>query len=317
MLPETFIQYAQSQELNQDQTFTVELLIEDARREFEPDYFEHWEARSDAREVKGYSPSFLGEHIEPAWVELNKLEWLSLQRIRGLQRPLRDLEAVGYFTKLTGLAIGGNEVADVTPVGALVNLQRLSLTDNPIRNLSPLSTCLKLEELDIQGIPAEDLSVLEELPMLRELEISIDQVSALERLKILPKLKHLDISIGDIESFDSFEDFPEMPELQEIRGAEVNSLKGLERYLKLKKLTNLSGGFNSLEPLRNLKKLSEANILDSQVASLEPIAGLISLRALWISTEKENIELGNPKRLRRIKELTIRCAGRDVEMPQK
>lgn len=315
MPPESFIQYAQSKELNQDQIFTIELLIEEARREFDPDYFDHWEERSDAREEEGYAPSFSVEHIEPAWGELQKLEWLSLQRVRGRQRPLSNVEAVRYLTKLTELVLIDNEVADVSAVGALVNLKRLHLAHNPIKSLSPLATCLAIEELDLRGVPAEDLSVLENLPKLRELEISIDQVSALKKLDRLPTLKHLDIGIGEIESFDSFESFPEMPELQEIRGADVLSLKGLERYPKLKKLTNLSGKFDSLEPLRDAKKLSAANILDSRVGSLEPIVRLPALKDLWIATDKAGIDLGNPEDLRRIKELTIRCAGKDIELP--
>ena len=315
MPAESFTQYAQSKALNQDQTFTVELLIEKARREFDPDYFDLWEERSDAREKEGYTPSFLNEHVEPAWGELQKLEWLSLQRVRGRQRPLRNVEAVRYLTKLTGLVLIDNEVADISAVGALVNLNRLHIAHNPIKDISPLATCLKIEELDIRGVPAEDLSVLGRLPKLRELEISIDQITALEKLKSLPTLKHLDIGIGDIESFDSFEGFPAMPKLQEIRGADVRSLKGLERYPKLKKLTNLSGEFESLEPLRHAQKLSAANILDSRVASLEPIVGLPLLKDLWIATDKANIDLGDPKELRRIKELTIRAAGKDIELP--
>lgn len=312
---ESFTQYAQSKDLNQDQTFTVELLIEEARSEFDPDYFDLWVERSDAREDEGYVPSFLSEHIEPAWGELQKLEWLSLQRVRGLQRPLRNVEAVRYLTKLTGLVLIDNDVADVSPVGSLVNLNRLHIAHNPIKDLSPLATCLKIEELDIRGVPAVDLSVLERLPKLRELEISIDQVSALEKLESLASLRHLDIGIGDIESFDSFESFPAMPELREIRGADVRSLKGLERYPKLKKLTNLSGEFDSLEPLRHAKNLSAANILDSNVGSLEPIVGLPSLKDLWIATDRADLELGDPNELRSIKEFTIRAAGKDIELP--
>lgn len=315
MPAESFTRYAQSKDLNQDQSFTVELLIEEARREFDPDYFDHWEERSDAREEEGYTPSFLDEHVEPTWGELQKLEWLSLQKVRGRQRPLRNVDFVRYLSKLTGLVLIGNEVADISAVSALVNLKRLHLAYNPIKSLAPLATCQKIEELDIRGVPAGDLSVLEGLPKLRELEISIDQVSAMEKLERLPTLKHLDIGIGDIESFDSFENFPEMPELQEIRGADVRSLKGLERYPKLKKLTNLSGEFDSLEPLRHAKKLSAANILDSRVGSLEPIVGLPSLKDLWIATDKADLDLGDPKELRRIKELTIRAAGKDIELP--
>ncbi|MFN0129617.1 MAG: leucine-rich repeat domain-containing protein [Verrucomicrobiales bacterium] len=244
MPPESFAQYAKSKELNSDQTFTVELLIEDARREFDPDYWDNWEERSDAWEEKGYTPSFSQDQVEPAWAELEKLEWLSLQRLRGHRRPLRDVGAVRYLTKLTGLVLIDNEVVDISPLGALVNLKRLHLANNPIKCLSPLSTCLKIEELDIRGVPAEDLSVLQSLPKLRELEISIDQVATLEKLDELPALERLDIGIGDIDSFTSFERFPEMPQLREVRGADVSNLKGLERYPKLQQLTNLSGSFD-------------------------------------------------------------------------
>lgn len=312
MPPESFTQYAQSKELNLDQTFTVELLIEEARREFDPNYWDHWEERSDAREEAGYIPSFLDEHIEPTWGELKQLEWLSLQRVRGRQRPLRDLSAVQYLTKLTGLVIIDNEVSDVSHVGALVNLKRLHLAHNPIKSLSPLSTCLKIEELDIRGVSAGDLSVLESLPKLRELKISINQVTALERIDKLPALKHLNIGIGDIDSFASFENFPQMPELQEIRGADVNSLKGLERFPKLKKLINLSGGFDSLEPLANSKALTHANILGSRVRSVEPLSTLVSLRDLWLNTDAPTLDLSPLESLPALRELTVKCNGEEL-----
>ncbi|WP_309383930.1 leucine-rich repeat domain-containing protein [Cerasicoccus frondis] len=313
MTATSFSDYALSPDLSLDAIYTVELLIERVRSNFDPNYWDDWSERGDARHSPGYEPHFSKEFVRPAAEELEKLSWLSFQRLRSDDRPVRDLTAIQFLTDLSELILTNNEVSDVSTLVACPKLKRLNLRANPIEELSPLGGCFSLEILDVSDTPIKDLSFLQKLPQLRELSISNDQIPALKDVSTLPSLRKLELG-G--ETFESFEGFPEMPELRVIRSADVNSLSGLERYSKLENLVNLEGEFDSLEPLRGAKNLTHVNILNSRVGSLVPIAGLSLLCDLSISTEARGIDLSPLKQLPSLREIGVKCSGsepRDLE----
>ena len=305
MTGETFSDYALSPALGADATYTVELLIDKIGRHFDPNYWDGWSKRSDAREAPDYKPQFSKDYLGPAGKELKELSWLSFQRI-GDARPVRDLNALRFLPEISGLVLTNNEVTDISPLGDCVKLKRLTLRENPIRDISPLAGCANIEELDLSETPIEDFSVLATLPKLREIIISGGQIPAFRRLKQLPNLRNLALQSLD-EPIDFLAGFPQMPELRVIRGAKVKSLEGLGGFPKLENLVNLSGPFVSLEPLSGLKALTHINIYGSQVQSLEPLAGLPSLRCLFVGTEAAALDLGSLESLPALHEVNARC----------
>ena len=64
------------------------------------------------------------------------------------------------MTKLTWLALGGNQIADVRPLAALTKLESLRLGDNQIADVSPLATLTKLTWIDLNDNQIEDISSL-------------------------------------------------------------------------------------------------------------------------------------------------------------
>jgi len=305
----TFADYASSPTLTPDATYTVELLIDRVRGEFDSDYWDDWSMRNDARETSNYKPQFSVAHVRPAEKELQGISWLSLQRTRNKQRPVRDLSPLRFLPKLSGLVLSNNEVSDISPIATCTELKRLILSQNPIRDISALANCLTIEDLEINGTPIEDLSVLEKLPKLSKLSISANQVPALKRLSRLPALRKLELGS---DTFDSFEGFPEMPELRVIFGVHVERLDGLDRFPKLENLVNLSGAFDSLEPLRHSKALTHVNILSSSVHSLKPLAELHSLRDLWIHTDATTLDLSPLSSLTSLHKLSVECNGKEL-----
>ncbi|MGJ8654906.1 MAG: leucine-rich repeat domain-containing protein [Akkermansiaceae bacterium] len=310
MIANNFTEYALSSELSPDATYTVELLIDRARIEFDPNYWDDWSERSDAREAKGYKPQFSEEDVRPAEKELNKLTWLSLQRTSDKERPVRDLSALRLLPALAGLVVSNNEITDISAIGSSVNLKRLILSRNPISDISALKNCMEIEDLELVEMPIEDFSVLEKLSNLRELTISAEQIPAFKKLKRLEYLTKLEIQ-GD--SFDSFKEFPDMPNLRVIRGAEVKSLVGLEKFTKLENLVNFSGDFDTLEPLANLKALTHINITSPAVSSLKPLSGLLALRDLWLNTDNPNIDLSPLGSLPALHDLTVKHNREEVK----
>jgi hypothetical protein len=310
MTASTFKEHALSFRLTPDETYTIELLIERVRDRFDPNYWDDWSARGDARRSPDYKPTFSPDHVGPASEELKTLSWVSFQRLCDDERPVRDIGALRFLPRLSGLVLTNNEVSDLSPIVLCSELRRLHLKENPIRDVSPLVKCTNIEELHLGGCPISDLSALETLSNLRDLSISADQITAFKRINRLPHLRTIEFGL---DTFDSFNGFPEMPELRAIRGAHVMKLDGLERFTKLQNLVNLSGEFDTLEPLRNLEGLTHANILSSHVDSLDSLADLPALRDLRISTDARKLDLSPLKTLPSLHAVNVRC---DEAAPQ-
>jgi len=310
MAQSTFVDYALSPNLSEDETYTVELLIERGRQEIEdPVDWIAWGKRNDAREEPEYRPKVEREWVAPAAAELEKLTWLSFQKIRTAKRPVRDITALRYLPDLEGLCLNGSEVSDLRPLRHCVKLERVLLSGTPVMDLSPLEACVELDDLEIGEIPVLDLSVLESLPRLRQLSISSDQVPLLRRVPRLPAVEQLRVS-GDC--FESFVGFPEMPNLRVIWRAEVCSLEGLEGYLRVENLINFSGPFSSLKPLAHLKNLTHMNCWGCRVSDLKPLAGLLALRELHLDTEAEAVEVSPLESLPSLHDVAIKSRGVEV-----
>jgi hypothetical protein len=301
-----FSEYALSTVLSPDAIYTVELLMDRVRHIVDPGYWDEPSHLGEDRERPDYQPHFSKDLVIPAGNELQKLSWLSLQRVRNAERPVRDLNVLQFLPDLSELFLIDNDVTDISPLAGCSKLKKLDLTRNPVRDISALVACPTIEVLRLSEAPIEDFSVLSALPRLRELKISAGQIPVFTRLKGLPHLQKL---LLGLETFHSFEGFPEMPELRAIQDAHVTSPQGLERFPKLENL-NLTGQFCSLEPLRELKALTHLYVSGSRVQSLEPLKGLSALRDLSLSTDACELDLGPLYFLPALHEVAVGCSGK-------
>jgi len=105
MSASSFAEYASLPDLTADETYTVELLIEIVRDNFDPNYWDDWGDRVDAREAPDYKPKFSRDHIQPAATELMTLSWVSFQRFGDAERPVRDLSALRFLPEMSGLVL--------------------------------------------------------------------------------------------------------------------------------------------------------------------------------------------------------------------
>ncbi len=310
MKPATFAEYALSANLNADQTYMVESMIDMARINFDESYWDDSSEQIDERRKPDYKPRFKKEHVTPSARELGKLDWMSFQNVNG-ERPVRDIGALRFYPAVQGLAFGENEIADISALEGHLELRRLHLKRNHIRDLSPLVGCSKLELLEIGGNPVEDLSVLGKLPSLKQLQISADQLPVFRKAGVLPHLVELDISFIDSKPLESFLEFPAMPKLSSLRGVSTKSLSGLEKFPSLRNLVNLSGNFDSLEPLAALPVLARINILSTKVTDLAALSQLAGLKAVWINTTAATLDLSPLGALPGLREVSVKCKDRD------
>lgn len=305
MSAQSFIEYAQSANLSGDEIYTIELLIETARSHTEEGYYstDH-QKRAECREQPDYAPSFPNELIASSAEHLAGLDWLSLQRTRGKERPVRSLEPIRHLTELTGLSLGNNEIVNLEPLKGCTKLKRLIINQNAVQDTSPLAFCSGLEDLEICENPVDSFSGLDDLLKLKELAISAGQLPSFSDIKSLPALSKLNV---DSDWFDSFMAFPDLPRLKVIQGAHVRSLSGIEKFTNLENIINMWGEFSSLEPLRGLRKLTHVNILESKIRQLEPMSELLALRAIHISTSEASVDFSSLYRLPALHELTVRA----------
>jgi len=309
MTVKTFADYASQPDLNDDQTYMVEMIVDSARSEFDESYWDDFSERIDEREKPDYKPQFKREHIAPAARIVIDRDWLSFQRTNG-ERPIRDIDALRFFPKVVGLSLGENEISDISPLAGFSELRRLHLEKNRLRNLSPLGSCSKLDQLEIEGNPVEDLSVLAKLPSLKRLSISADQLPAFGKVEILPQLVELDISC-DGKPLTSFHGLPAMPKLASLRGVDTASLAGLERYPSLCNLVNFSGNFGSLEPLAALPLLTHFNFPTTKVKDLAPLSRVAGLKDIWIGTNSKTLDLTPLESISGLRGLSVKCAGKE------
>ena len=79
----------------------------------------------------------------------------------------------------------------------------------------------------------------------------------------------------------------------------INDLKGIEKFNKLKNLYLLKNEISDIEPLRNLVKLNGLNLSGNKIHDITPLSGLVNLNYLDLS--------GNPiTNIDSLKNLNIR-----------
>ncbi|WP_425398352.1 leucine-rich repeat domain-containing protein [Aeoliella sp.] len=307
-LPASFVEYALSGELDDDATYTVERLIDRVRWKFEDDYWERKSSNDDPWEQAGYVPRIDHRLVGPAAEELEKQNWVNLQKSNSKERPIRDLAVFQFLPQLAELILSENQIGNLAPLAKCSALRRLHIAECQLTDISNLTLIKSLESLNIAHNPLTNLAALEQLPALQTLTLSVDQIPAFEALDELPSLRRLEFAYDDEKRFESFMSFPNMPELRVIWGAEVESLEGLERFAKLDNLTNFGGSCPSLEPISKLKHLTHVNILGSDVSDLWLLTGVTALRSFSLHTDCERMDLTPLKSLPKLHEVSIFCA---------
>lgn len=295
-----FVKYALSDDLSDDEIYTIELLIDSVLGDIDDDYYTYSSDREDERKSKDYKPRFDSKHLRPAANLLTKKESISLQRQGSKKRPIRDIKALGYFPDITWLALNNNEVKDLTPLANCVRLSELHLKQNQIVDLSPIKSCSLISILSFSENPLQDLNVLSSLPDLEEIRITESHLTLFKQIKILPSLRRLEFCEAD-----SFIELPSMPSLTEIRSAKVSNLEGLQKFSTINNLTNLSGTFTSLEPLRSLPDLTHINTWCS-VDDLSPFQSCKKMREISIYTTASKLDITPLYSLPALQNVTIK-----------
>jgi len=161
----------------------------------------------------------------------------------------------------------------------------LGIKDNPVTDFSPLRQLPALRNLFIDGQPEVDLQ-------------SLDGLTSLEWL--------------DMGHLTSFEALPSLPNLQKLTCVSLGNWAGIGRFPSLQTFVCINLEEPSLELLRDAPQLTELSIFTSQVTSLEPLAGMTSLRKLAVLTKSPTLDLEPLRQLPALRKVDILCQNEPV-----
>ena len=175
-----------------------------------------------------------------------------MQQLRHFDAPekgIRNLTGLEHAINLELLALGGNEISNLTPIANLVKLEELWLWGNPmLSDLSPIANLTRLEYLVLAGCQVSDLRSLSKLTQLRKINLDRNRIVDISPLANLARLTELVISeneVGDI-------------------GPLANLTRLTESYLDRNVITDV-------RPLASLTRLERLEIQHNEIVDHSPL----------------------------------------------
>lgn len=136
----------------------------------------------------------------------------------------KDISSLCYLHKLQQLALGENQIEDITPLENMLELEMLSIGGNNIQNIDCLQNMTKLTSLHIERNQITDIACLQNLPALKLLDASENKIQTLPALSA-KDLQLLRLNNNQITHFptDFLEGFPAL-ETFEIHNNPIENL---------------------------------------------------------------------------------------------
>ena len=162
-----------------------------------------------------------------------------MQQLRHFDAPekgIRNLTGLEHAINLELLALGGNEISNLTPIAKLVKLEELWLWGNPmLSDLNPIANLMRLERLVLPVCQIFDLRPLSGLTHLRKLDLDRNRIVDISPLVNLTQLTELVISENEIADIGPLANLTQLTELYLDRNVitDVSPLAGLTRLERL------------------------------------------------------------------------------------
>lgn len=226
----------------------------------------------------------------PSLKVLEEMKSLNLKRLNLTNMGIKDCRGVERFKRLTSLALGGNQIQDISSLVEITNLVELSLINNKIEDITPIAQLTNLERLEIYGNQIQDILPLANNSKLKVLYLKNNpNIDANrnnytgERLEKLNKIGEILDRGGSIildkDKLGLFNNY----RVLDLGGQNLETLDILDGMTEIVELT-LSGNQLTLEDERSkqiLKKMTKLkNIVLSSNPNLQDISALNGLTSL-------------------------------------
>jgi hypothetical protein len=293
---EAFIRWALDPARTVDELYPVELLVEFGMgwwtsRHNAPMFRSH-EEQAEMQRQRALNPAW-----RPTFTELD------LRRAAeyfpeihfwwphfGLEdRPIRNLQALAFFTHLDSLHLNNVEVTNVSPLAALTRLRVLHFGSHTALDLRPLRHCTGLRELQLtlNGTYRRNdtywplVTGLEELQQLETFSLS-GNLLAFPPGVSWPRVRTATLNCEPLPA-RRVRELPHLPVCEFLTLGGVESLEGIEQFPKLRNLT-LVGPVRDFAPLAGLRELTCLTVKAHEPLDVTPLTRVPKLQCLTFDT---------------------------------
>ena len=279
MNQKAFMEWALANERTPEERFTVEILIDDVmylwHRNHKTGINEDWRVRSNRDRKRFFNPAYVPgyseEHLARAAEVLDGLKSWSL-RSSSQSRPIRDLKAFTFFTKMQKVELGLCEVSDASPLAEMPRLTELAFGSAVCEDFQFLARCRELRILSVNlSTLWPEAAGLEALQQLETLHLS-GNLLALPPGIVWPKVRVGTLGCTPLAA-RRVADLPRMPACEFLTLSGVCSLEGIEHFPRLRNLT-LTGPVKHLGPLERLSNLTCLAYHGAEPRDIKPLARL-------------------------------------------
>ncbi len=325
MSKDDFISWVCDPARTNDELFTVELLLDQARLglEWPTTVDKSFDARMERmkarRQNPAYRPSLPREELEALAARSAAVPAFSGGGL--VDRSVRDLAALRFFPALTNLSVSGSDVSDLSPVAELAELSYFSIGEHGDlggHHALVMAQCGAMPKLERVHLalrhPWPDLRAVADWRALKDVNFS-GNILAWEEVQALPTVRSVALKkwVGGSVPLRDLAKLPEMPAVRILTIHETSSLDGVERYPTVLNL-EVGGIFRDLSPLTRLEKVTALTLQGELFHDLSPLARMPGLRQLRLIRERaiDLSALADCPHLRRVE--MERCAMMRTEV---
>ncbi len=198
----------------------------------------------------------------------SNLSWIAL----GIQE-ISDISELYYLKNLRVLKMDQQRVpcADISPLAGSYALEYLDINSNGVEDLTPLTNLTNLQHLNVMYNPINNLSPLQKLINLTELKVGNTHVPDINPLKDMTKLEVLRLGACGIEDIAPLAG---MTELHLLYLSFKNNISDISCLINCKKLVRLYLDENNIEDISVLEFLPELHYIrlwGNKITDLGPI----------------------------------------------
>lgn len=225
---------------------------------------------------------------------LGDLPYLTILAIKN--SPVENIEPIGRSKRLRQFVLDGTQVRNLNPLQDLKQLEILHIKNSPVTSLAGLEGLEKLETLVLSHVPVSDLSPLFGLNRLEVMRLRHTKVTdlrpvlALEEtgVDVLTTPKIIGRAVG--ESDNSVEVkalltkcIEERCRILTLEGDGVRDLTPLQDMVWVNMLVFAEVATTNFSHVRRMKRLQAIVLLDVELDSYAPMAGLMYLNHIRLS----------------------------------
>ncbi|WP_368187534.1 leucine-rich repeat domain-containing protein [Aestuariibius sp. HNIBRBA575] len=210
----------------------------------------------------------------------------NLEALTLINMPLDNLQGVEQMRNLTGFALGGTQVTDLSPLAGL-DIRQLTLRGEGLLDLSPLSQATNLTHLTLNSSQFQSLNGLNpgaSLVMFSAQNAQLTDIQALSGATNLERFNVKGAMIRDINPLSGLRHMQEM----DLRETAISDISALRHMTRLEKLWITDSQVADLEPLSGLDKVEMLSMSRIPATDISPLAQMKSVEVLWVNDHNIN-----------------------------